>query len=89
MTRTLYHKEYDYGDEYGLGITEPYSIDVKICISLRYGIVWGIKIPNYTCWNKNLFKLIADTIHYLETEGSIAYFRLKEKCMSKGYWKNL
>lgn len=57
------------------------------CFTLS-GIVYQVQVPNYTANDKNLYKLVFDTLFYIHEKG-MRYDRLKEKLYSLKIWNTL
>lgn len=82
----VFEHRYPFQDEWSSdGINFFYPVKIELGFTLR-GIKWHVDIPNYSTWDKNLFRAVADAIDYSEKKG-IAYDRLSSKARKMSFWK--
>lgn len=88
--KTIYEMEVEKWDEYGTD-EEKYKFGFYFRLSKVYtlkGVVYRVEVPNRTAHDKNLGRLMAETMLYIHDNG-MRYERLKQVLESKDLWRGL
>ena len=91
--KILYKDWFTIIDEWGLqgDNRNIYKIQIEISktFSVRHGVMYQIKVPDFTINEKNLFVAISEVLRFLYRGGCPCYYRLTEELVEKGLWGKL